>query len=314
LMLNGHLDTVPAGLMADAFRPRVTDGVVWGRGTCDMKGAIAAMAHALIAMSDVSHRSGDLLFTGTVGEETGSPGVKALVDAGIRTTYAVVGEPTSLRIGIAHKGARFFRITLVGRGAHGSKPEEGVNAVSYGSRIVRSLEEGFRARLALRSHPHLGTATVSVGRMCGGTQPNIVAESCTIDIDRRTLPKEPDALAEIEALVSGICDGVAGLSWSIEELPETSEVPHVPLGTQPDGVLVKETQRACLDLGLEEKPIGVPYWTDGGYLSASGIETIILGPGNIAHAHGPQERVPISELCVAADLYFELSRRVLSPS
>jgi acetylornithine deacetylase/succinyl-diaminopimelate desuccinylase-like protein len=150
--------------------------------------------------------------------------------------------------------------------------------------------------------------------MCGGTQPNIVAESCTIDIDRRTLPGESEALAEMEALVSDVCDGVAGLSWSVEELPETSQVPHVPLGTQPDSVLVKEMQGVCLDLGLEGEPIGVPYWTDGGYLSATGIETIILGPGDIAFAHGPQERVPISELGVAADLYFELSKRILGPS
>lgn len=120
LMLNGHMDTVPGGDMPDAFAPRIHDGVLRGRGACDMKGAVAAMACVMAAMvqDDASgHLTGDLLFTGTVGEETGSIGVKALIEAGVKTHYAIVGEPTSLRVGIAHKGACFIRVSLTGRGA-----------------------------------------------------------------------------------------------------------------------------------------------------------------------------------------------------
>ena len=215
LMLNGHMDTVPAGSMSDAYEPSIREGVLWGRGACDMKGAIAAMACAMAAMvqhGETSQLTGELLFTGTVGEETGSIGVKALVEAGVKTSYAIVGEPTSLRVGIAHKGACFIRISLTGRGAHGSRPDEGVNAVSYASQIVRALETDLRAKLAKRVHPLLGTSTVSVGRISGGTQPNIVAERCFVDIDRRTLPDEDDIVEEITALVAGICDPIVGLS------------------------------------------------------------------------------------------------------
>jgi len=317
LMLNGHMDTVPAGDMADAFAPRIHDDVLWGRGACDMKGAIAAMACAMAAIvQDDAARilTGDLLFTGTVGEETGSIGVKALIDAGIRTHYAVVGEPTSLRVGIAHKGACFIRISLTGCGAHGSCPDKGVNAVSYASRVIQALETDLRSELSKRSHTLLGTSTVSVGRISGGTQPNIVAEQCFVDIDRRTLPGEVGTIEEVEALVANLCDSVDGLSWRVEEMSETSIVPHGALGTAPDAVLAKKAQRTCQQLGLPSDPVGVTYWTDGGHLAVSGIETIILGPGDIANAHGPNDRVETSELVASVDIYRDLAKRILVPS
>ena len=282
-----------------------------------MKGAVAAMACAMAAMvheGKASQLTGDLLFTGMVGEETGSIGVKALVDAGVKTRYAIVGEPTSLRVGIAHKGACFIRISLTGRGAHGSCPTEGVNAVSYASQIIQALETDLRPEWSKRVHTLLGTSTVSVGRISGGTQPNIVAEQCFVDIDRRTLPNEVDTLGEIESLVASLCDSIDGLSWRVEELPETSIVPHVALGTESDAVLAKHAKQACQQLGLPSEPVGVTYWTDGGHLAASGVETIILGPGDIANAHGPNDRVETSELSMAVDVYRELVRRILLPT
>lgn len=317
LMFNGHMDTVPAGSMSDAYEPQIRDGVLWGRGACDMKGAVAAMACAMAAIVHEGASdglTGDLLFTGTVGEETGSIGVKALIEAGVKTRYAVVGEPTSLRIGISHKGACFIRISLIGRGAHGSRPDEGVNAVSYASQIIRALETDLRAKLAKRVHPLLGAPTVSVGRISGGTQPNIIAERCSVDIDRRTLPDEDNIVEEITALVAGICDPIGGLSWSVEEMPETAVVPHFALGTSLDAKLVVCAQQACQRLGLPSDPVGVPYWTDGGHLAASGVETIILGPGDIANAHGPNDRVEISELATSIELYQDLVRRILLPA
>ena len=316
LLLNGHLDTVPAGAMEHAFTPTMRDGELWGRGTCDMKGAIAAMACVLAAASEAvrSDRgtlSGDLIFAGTVGEETGSIGVKALVAEGLQARWAVVGEPTSLRVAVAHKGACFLRVVLHGRGAHGSCPEKGVNAASYAARIVEAIEDTLRPRLAERTYPLLGPSTVNVGRICGGTQPNIVAESCEIDIDRRTLPGEPDPVGEVRAIVERICGGVAGLSFDVFETEETAIVPHVPLGTAPEAPLAIACFSASRNLEMSGEPIGVTYWTDGGHLAAHGVETIILGPGDIAHAHGPNERVKLEELGRAADLYAGIAVRML---
>jgi succinyl-diaminopimelate desuccinylase len=338
LLLNGHLDTVPAGDMKDAFTPRIEDGVLWGRGACDMKSAVAAMACTLAATARELHGKpatpgggaamactlaatawggrgsglrGTLLFAGTVDEETGSLGVKRLVESGLRADYAVVGEPTCLRTAIAHKGACFIRIGLVGRGAHGSCPEKGVSAASHGARILTALEDELRPRLAKRTYALLGASTVSVGRICGGTEPNIVAERCELYVDRRTLPGEIDALAEVRALVASICDRVDGLSYEIVEMDRTSVVPHVALGTPPDSKLVKACAAACRDVGVPAEPVGVTYWTDGAHLAASGIETVILGPGDIAHAHGPNDRVQIADLLKARDIYLRIADALL---
>ncbi len=312
LLLNGHIDTVPAGAMQDAFTPRIEDGVLWGRGACDMKGAVAAMACVLAAAARGSAPlRGMLLFVGTVDEETGSLGVKRLVESGLKVDYAIVGEPTSLRAAIAHKGACFIRIVLTGRGAHGSCPEEGVSAASYGARIVTALEDELRPRLAKRTHPLLGASTVSVGRIAGGTEPNIVAERCEIDVDRRTLPGEVDTVGEVLDVVAAICDGVEGLTYEVFETERTSTVPHVALGTAPDSPLALAAAAACREVGLPADPVGVTYWTDGAHLAANGIETLILGPGDIADAHGPNDHVRVDDIIKAASIYLHIAHALL---
>jgi len=319
LMLCGHLDTVPAGDMAGAFTPRVEGDLLWGRGACDMKGAVAAMACTLVeigrACADgLITLTGGLVFVGTVDEETGGLGVKAVVDSGFRTDYAVVGEPTSLRVALAHKGACFARVTLTGRGAHGSCPEEGVSAVSYAARIVSAIEEELRPMLAARTHPLLGSSTVSVGRVCGGTQPNIVAERCEIDIDRRMVPGDVEPLRELRGIVAGVCGGVEGLSYDVVEMPMTSVVPHTPLETAEDSPLARAALAAsALRAGAVEPaaPVGVTYWTDGSHLADHGIETIVLGPGDIADAHGPRDRVQVEELEAAVRTYTSIVRSLL---
>jgi acetylornithine deacetylase/succinyl-diaminopimelate desuccinylase len=312
LLLNGHLDTVPAGAMADAFQPRRRDGVLHGRGACDMKGAIAAMAVATaVAARSPDALAGTLLFAGTVDEESGSLGVRALLDSGVQADYAVVGEPTSLRVAVAHKGSCFVRVELTGRGAHGSCPEEGVNAALLGARIAVALEDTLADRLRGRTHPLLGRSTVNLGRLCGGTQPNIVAERCVLEIDRRLLPGEQGPVHEIEALIAPICEA-AGVAFEIREMPMTARVPHVPLGTDPNSPIARAARAACVAAGIDPEPIGVTYWTDGGHLSARGIETVILGPGDIRFAHGPEEHVAEAEIIAAAQIYLEIAGTLLS--
>jgi acetylornithine deacetylase/succinyl-diaminopimelate desuccinylase len=248
--------------------------------------------------------------------------VKRLVESGLKADYAIVGEPTSLRVAVAHKGACFIRITLTGRGAHGSCPEKGVSAVSYGARIVTALEDELRPRLAQRTYPLLGASTVSVGRLCGGTEPNIVAERCEIDVDRRTLPGEGgsafgpdsvgrDTVGEVRRVVAAICDGVDGLTYEVYETERTSTVPHVALGTAPDSPLGLAAAAACREAGLPSDPVGVTYWTDGAHLAANGIETVILGPGDIANAHGPNDHVAVDDLVKAGEVYLRIAQQLL---
>jgi len=249
--------------MKDTFSPRIEgegkDAILHGRGACDMKGAVAAMACTLVEIKKSGvPLTGELVFAGTVDEESGALGAKRLIDAGIVTTCAVVGEPTSLRLAVAHKGSSFIRVTLYGRGTHGSCPDKGINAATYAARVAVALEEELRPQLAQRTHPLLGASTVSVGRICGGTKPNIVAETCEIDIDRRILPGESNAVEEIRALVDKLCGDIDRLSVAVELLPQSGVVPHGPLETDPTSSLSARREPTCTVLRKSshwERPI-----------------------------------------------------------
>ncbi|MCX5672636.1 MAG: peptidase dimerization domain-containing protein, partial [Planctomycetota bacterium] len=174
-----------------------------------------------------------LYFVSTADEEIGATGAKRLAAEGFRVDAAVVGEPTDLAIIHAHKGASRLRITTRGRAAHSSDPSAGVNAIARMARIVEAIEGPMAAGLAARPHPVLGPPTVSVGRIRGGTQVNVVPDRCEIDVDRRTLPGETSAgvVAEFRALLDGLRAGDPHLAYDIEESqwwPAFEEDPRGP--------------------------------------------------------------------------------------
>jgi len=150
-----------------------------------------------------------------------------------------------------------------------------------------------------------------VGRISGGTRPNIVPDHCEVEIDCRTLPGGRDLLAEVERIAERVCAEVRGVSAQVALMEECSIVPHVPLETSPSSPLARAAADALAALALDPTPAGLTYWTDGAHLAATGTETIILGPGDIALAHGPDDAVPVSELVQAARIYADLARRLL---
>jgi len=118
-------------------------------------------------------------------------------------------------------------------------------------------------------------------------------------------------VGEVRRIVAAICDGVVGLSYQVYETERTSTVPHVALGTSPDAPLSRAAIAACLDAGLPADPVGVTYWTDGAHLAANGLETVILGPGDIANAHGPNDHVRVNDVVKAADIYLHIAYALL---
>src|SRR4029077_4720238 len=150
----------------------------------------AAMLTALgeLAGSRTRPRETEIIFAGLIDEENGQAGSRALVAAGWQADLALVGEPTRLRAVTAHKGDLWLRLETRGKAAHGAEPWLGRNAVHAMGRIVDALETDYAAQLRRRRHPLLGSATVNVGSIAGGTQPNIVPDACFISVDRRTLP------------------------------------------------------------------------------------------------------------------------------
>lgn len=282
-----------------------------------MKGAVAAMSCALKSI----HRSGmkldgALYFPGVVGEETGSPGIRKLIKEGPLSTYAIVGEPTGLKIGLAHKGSDFIEVEIGGKSAHASRPEEGVNAVSFAAKFITVLEERLGSSQREKTHPLLGHSSISIGKIGGGEQPpNIIPDHCTIQFDYRYLPGEsPQGLvADLKGILEELSQDIPGITYEVCEMEPFSLFPHLPLETAEEADLPQMLAASIRRiLSREGEFIGLPYWTDGSALAQNGVQTVICGPGDIARAHGPLEAVEVNQLEKAASLYMDTAISLLT--
>ena len=202
------------------------------------------------------------------------------------TTLAIVGEPTRLQVVTAHKGSLWLQLETRGKAAHGAAPHLGQNAVHEMARIVDALETDYAARLRKRKHPLLGMATVNVGTICGGAQPNIVPDLCAITIDRRTLPGETEAGVRRE-----IADFLNSKNLSAK-ISSTKLAPALPLETNPKLPLVRQFLRSV----GQSKPAGVDYFCDAAVLAGAGIPSVVFGPGDIAQAHTADEWISLASL------------------
>jgi len=320
LMLNAHLDTVPGYGMADAYRPGVRDGRLYGRGAVDMKGALAAMVTCLEVLSapDVDF-AGELVLTAVAGEESGSAGMQALtVDRtlpGARADFAIVGEPTTMKVARAHKGAMWIEVDFAGVATHGSVPHEGVNAAYHAARFITAVESRLVPQLSGRTHPALGSATVNVGVVRGGDRPPMVPARCSVQLDRRWLPQErhDEVLGEVRAIVSDLRRADPRVSAVVREMEGTSAFVHAPLECPADhpavGLLSDVVGGRLPGAG---EPIGVNFWTDGALLAArTGTPTVVCGPEDIAQAHSLDEWVALDQVRAAAEVYVEFAARFL---
>ena len=316
LMLNAHLDTVPGYGMPEAYRPTIRDGRLYGRGAVDMKGALAAMVAVvdILAAEDIDF-SGELLLTAVAGEESGSPGMLALTQSGLGADFAVVGEPTGMRIATSHKGAMWIEALFHGLATHGSVPDQGVNAIYHAARFVTAVEERMVPRLGARSHPLLGTPTVSVGVVHGGDRPPMVPAECRVQSDRRWLPEEDhdEVLGEFADLVRELKTVDPRVEVEIFEMDGTGTFVHAPLDCPADSPGLRDLQAAVrARTTCPADPIGVSFWTDGALLAAgTGTPTVVCGPGDIAQAHSMDEWVELDQLQAAAEVYLDLACRFL---
>ena len=311
LLFDLHLDTVPHIGIPNATVPRIDGDRMWGRGTCDTKGALAA---ALVAVGrlarEVAERDGEVMLLFTVDEEYLKRGVAHAVASGLNATAAIVGEPTSLRPIVAHKGAVRFRIVTHGRAAHTSKPENGDNAIHQMVEVIDWLRERGEPALSMRGHPRLTPPTFTIGTISGGVGVNIVPDRCVIDIDRRTLPTEDPVavLAEIDGWLADLMRARPGVKATRED-PYISER---GLDGPVDGSLVVAVQAAVAKVtggSVDATPDGVPYGTDATHLwGLAGIPTVVIGPGDIAQAHTIDEWVDLNDVRQCTEVYYEVMR------
>jgi len=283
LLLNAHLDTVGLGGPDGSLTPRVDGNRMYGRGTYDMKGSLAAIMSAAAAAQERG-LSGDLVVAAVADEEAESIGAERVAGT-ISADAAIVAEPTDMKLAIAHRGFVWLELETRGRAAHGSRYDLGIDANALMGPALAGIGELDR-RLAENgnAHPLLGRASIHAALVEGGTEPSTYAARCVAKLERRTLPGETVALVEEQARE------IAG--------PATvkSLFSREPLETPPDAAIVDVLLRSASEvLGEAPEIVGVPFWTDAAVFSAAGIPSVVFGPGG-AGAHEDAEWVDLVDV------------------
>jgi succinyl-diaminopimelate desuccinylase len=298
LLLNAHTDTMPAGpgWTRPPFVAVEESGLVYGRGACDTKGGLAAMAEAVVALAGAGTLRGRVILDCVADEEAGAAGTKATVEAGRAADWAIVAEPTDLSVVCVSNGQLDVAVTLHGRAAHGSTPDDGLSAIAGAAELVAMFES---AHEELRGRPHLllGPASYNVGTIRGGVQASIVPAECVVEIDRRILPGQTveSATADVDALLGRLRARRPGLAFSREV---TVAIPPVEVA-QSSAVVVALT-RALAQSGVTARIGGLRATSDAAWLAEAGIPAVVFGPGSLAHAHRPDEHVALADVVTAA--------------
>jgi acetylornithine deacetylase len=294
LLLNAHLDTVGVAGMSEPFGARVEAGRMYGRGSYDMKGSLAA---CMLALSDVRSAGlrGDVLLAAVADEEHASLGVQDVLRR-VRADAAIVTEPTSLEICVAHKGFSWHEVTTSGRAAHGSRPDLGVDAILHMGRVLRRLE-ALQEALSRRSpDPLLGHASLHASLISGGQELSSYPAACTLQLERRTLPGEAAGVVEDE--LAAIVAELARDDPHFQARLRTTLV-RPPFHVAPDAAIVRTLhEQAGRVLGQPPATVGVSFRMDAAFFAQAGIPTVAFGPHG-AGAHAVDEWVDLRsvDLC-----------------
>jgi len=297
LLLNAHMDTVGVHGMADPFRARIDAGRLYGRGACDMKGSLAA---CMLALSEIraAPPKGDVILAAVADEEHASLGIQCVLQE-VRADAAIVTEPTSLQVCIAHKGFSWHEITTWGRAAHGSRPDLGVDAIIHMGRVLQRLEQ-LQAELSRRKpHPLLGNGSLHASLITGGQELSIYPPSCTLQLERRTLPCE--TLVAVEGEMDAILTDLAVADEHFQARRRTTLV-RPPYSVAEDAAIVQALRgQATQVLGQCPATIGQPFWMDAAFLAKAGIPTVVFGPHG-AGMHATEEWVELRSVDLLRDV------------
>ncbi len=310
LMLNGHLDTVPPyNMTIDPFGAEIKDGCIWGRGTADMKGAVACMLIALIAIKRSGVKlKGDVIFTGVIGEEERSEGTEHLIKSKLYADGAIVGEPTHYDYAIGHRGLEWLEIIIKGRAAHGGMPHLGVNAIEKAATLIERIRKELYPKLTKRHNEYMGPSVMNFGVVSGGSQPSTVADVCHIKIDRRYTPGETveSVIREYQDIINSLKLEDSEFDAEIIRIPDNMlTLDHLYLITSSEDPIVSAVKESIQKvIGKEPEITTKSGWTDAALLSNyAKIPTVVFGPGKISAAHTEDEKVEISELEAFVKMY-----------
>jgi acetylornithine deacetylase/succinyl-diaminopimelate desuccinylase-like protein len=287
-----HLDTVSvAGMTIPPFDPAIRDEKLWGRGSTDTKGPMAAALWALHEWAKSPARESsriEWIFLGLMGEESNNDGARALAQHGFRSDLTLVLEPTDFRVVTAHKGVLWMEIHTHGLACHGSTPERGRNAILEMGRVLEIVEKKITPALAKRDHPKLGHSTLNVGTISGGAKINIVPDACRIELDLRVVPgvRAEEIRAEMEAELQRVLEAEVRIQKFSAPLHADESLPWVErVGRHGRGLTT------------------APWFSDAAFLDGPHCPAVCVGPGLIAQAHTKDEFIRLRDLEEGADFF-----------
>lgn len=297
LMLCGHSDTVGIEGMSAPFDPVERDGRMYGRGAQDMKGGVASILGAAQRLSAEGLERGRVIIAIVADEEHASIGAEALVQRW-RADAAVVTEPTDLAIGVGHKGFEWVEVTTEGVAAHGSRYEDGVDAIARMGRVLSRFERLDRS-FESRAHPLLGRPSLHASLIQGGRELSTYPDRCTLHVERRTVDGEPAGILgeETKALLEEL--RAEDPSFRATSRLLFSRAPYVTPAAHPLPALLRDVTRT--------DSCAMSFWTDAAILGASGTPSVVFGPGG-AGLHGIDEYVRVDEVLTCRDALVTLAR------
>lgn len=304
LMLVAHIDTVGAGDMPDAFTPRITDGKLYGRGALDIKSGVAAMCAAAVAVvQDRARIARPFTIAAVVDEECNSLGTQDLLRCGYTADCAIVLEPTDLQLVIAHKGYAWFEIVTHGRAAHGSLPDEGLDAIRMMGRVLVAIDELEKNFASKPTHPRLSKPSLHASLISGGQELSSYPAECRLQLERRMLPGETveSAEAELRALLADLEKRNSQFRATLRS----------DLGSRPayeiseNSPFVTHTVSAIRRVHASCNFAGMSAWTDTALLASAGIPGVVFGPSGRG-LHGADEYVEIESVYKCADALREV--------
>lgn len=302
LLLNGHLDTVGVEGMEEPFSAAIRDGRLYGRGSQDMKGSLAAMLAAVKALVDAEiSLAGDVIIAAVADEEYLSSGTADIVKH-YTADAAIVTEPTDLALCRAHRGFVWYKVKTIGRAAHGSRYDEGIDANMRMGRFLAELDKLEKELRQRPPHPLAGPPSLHASLIEGGTEMSIYAAHCLLQVERRTIPgeTEPQATQELLDIVDRLAKDDPTFRATVKPSVERS-----PFEIEANADIVRILEAAATQrLGKAPTHAGATFWTDAALLAAAGIDTVLLGPigGGL---HSAEEWVDLTSVLDLAHILAE---------
>ena len=315
LALNGHLDTVGVAGMAAPFAGRIIGNRLLGRGSCDMKGGVAAMVSAAEAAA-ASGTAGDVVLALVADEEHASLGTEVVLErlAGRLPDACLVGEPTWLDLAVAHRGYSVVEVSLTGRAAHSSQPTDGVNAVVHLGRLLAAVEARDAILSANDPHPLVGTGSLMSTVVRGGTSPFVLAAAACAVVERRSVPGEPAAvgLAEVEQILGAMRRDDPSVEAHV--FLALARDPWEHDSTSPAGAELATALTDTLTERTGHRPqrVGVPYWMESALWEGAGVPTVVCGPAG-GGLHAVDEWVDVRQVRDYAEALVTVIRRFCGP-